>query len=437
MNAVLSTALIRHFRASFAAPQLDSLARLTGFVKRLPRRIRPRNFALGCCLWALQPKPSAGVAAVLFGLLGRTTISKQAVVKRLGQPALCFLQEVLAVLVARTAKLRQMLSPQALAPFGRVLLQDSTTCRLHPSLAPFFPGSANQHDVAQAQLKIQLLYEVVHERFVQFWVTPFRVNDQQAASLPLELLQRGDLLIRDLGYFTMATLQGCRQRGAFFLSRLRLDMTLWEADSHVPLDLLARLKREGRLDLDVRLGAQTQEVVRLVAVPLSEAAANERRRKARANRDRRLNPSAKRLALLGWNILVTNVSREVWTAETVCRVYGLRWRIETVFKSWKSHLYLEALPRASATQVQVLLYARLLVITLLWVWLIPPPCVVGTERPLSLLKLAELFAMLFMALILEAVGDTLPELIRQQSAYHCRYEKRKRLNYLQKIALLS
>jgi hypothetical protein len=97
---------------------------------------------------------------------------------------------------------------------------------LHPSLAEHFAGSANPQAPTQAQLKIQVLYEVLTNRFVQFWVTAFRVNDQRAAPWVLTQLQPGDLLIRDLGYFVLEALRACAERRALFLSRLRLDTML-------------------------------------------------------------------------------------------------------------------------------------------------------------------------------------------------------------------
>ena len=61
---------------------------------------------------------------------------------------------------------------------------------------------------------------------------------------------------------------------------------------------------------------------------------------AKNNRDQRKVPSPQRLALMNWSLFVTNVSAEVWAAPLVARIYRLRWRIELIFKSWKSHLRL-------------------------------------------------------------------------------------------------
>jgi len=92
------------------------------------------------------------------------------------------------------------------------------------------------------------------------------------------------------------------------------------------------------LDVDMCMGAQHKVPVRLVARRLPESVAAERRRKAKNNRDRRCKPNKEALMLLGWEIFITNVSRTIWSIENVCKIYGIRWRIEVIFKSWKNIL---------------------------------------------------------------------------------------------------
>jgi len=60
------------------------------------------------------------------------------------------------------------------------------------------------------------------------------------------------------------------------------------------------------------LAGEEKVRVRLVAEPVSAAVANERRRKARQNRDQRVKPSPDRLFLPGRNVCVflTNVARK-------------------------------------------------------------------------------------------------------------------------------
>lgn len=416
----------------------DQLARQTGFCRRLPRKIALRAFLHGLCLWAAQPVVSLRLAAMFLGLCANTTVSKQAVAKRFTPAAVACLREALALVMARAAQQSARLTPAVFGWFRRVLVQDSTTVALAGHLAAAFPGNANGRGQPLALLKIQCVFDLLAERFVQWRLTSFRVNDPAAAPDILAVAQRGDLVVRDLGYFALAVLRNLRARGAEFVSRLRLGTSVWTLAGE-PFDLAGALRQQGRLDVWVRLGQQESLAVRLVAVPVPEAVANQRRRKLRQDRDRRYPPSRARLWLAGWDIFITSVEAERWSAETVCRVYGVRWRIEIVFKSWKSHFHLEATSAGDAVAVELLIWARLLLVTLLHGWLAMELAGGrGGDGALSLLKLAQWFALCGTVLLLGGLAEGFAERWAVQARYHCPYERRrKRFNFEQKLNMLG
>src|SRR5205807_2210411 len=105
--------------------------------------------------------------------------------------------------------------------------------------------------------------------------------------------------------------------------------------------------------------------VRLVAIPVPEEVANERRRKAKAQ-DRRSRPSAKRLFLMSWSLLLTNVPKSLWPAKVLPVIYRLRWRIEMIFKAWKSHLGLRELNCRTANLLRLSVMSRLLFCVLVY-----------------------------------------------------------------------
>lgn len=377
---------------------------------------------------------------MLVGLLGQVCLSKQALWERISTRAVAFLQAILALVVHRQLTRSHALPPTALEPFARVLIQDSTTIALTPELAAAFPGARNQRGVAHGHLKIQAFYNLRAQRFVHFRLSGFNRNDQAAAPDILALARPGDLVLRDLGYFVLDPLQQLDQRGAFFLSRLRSDSTLYDPDTGRPLDLLRALRRQGRFDAVVLLG-EIRLRVRVVAVPLPPAVVAERRRKARRNRDQRSQPSARHLALLGWGLFVTNVPQTRWSAATVAQVYGLRWRIETIFKAWKSHFQLTTVPRGSATQLEAMIYARLIFVTVF-----AQTCAGASPYressgcsppPLSLLRLASLLGDFFLVLCMEAWGKSWRESFLRQLDYHGRYERRTRSDFVKTLMKLS
>lgn len=421
-------------------PQLLlTLAQQCGFTRRTSRKLTPLLFVQATVLLVSQSTVSLRRWAALIGVLGDVCLAKQSLWERINVRAVAFLQAVLALVLARRLQLPAAARPAALKSFHRVLVQDSTTIQLAPKLAAAFPGSRNQRGARHGQLKIQALYDLLAQRFVSFSLSGFNRNDQAAAYDVVRGVRAGDLVLRDLGYFVIASLQQIAQAGAFFLSRLRLDTGLWDVRTGKPLNLLGQLQRHSQFDGEVLLGA-AKFPVRLVAVKLPEAVAAERRRKARANRDRRCHPTARSLALLGWAIFVTNVPRTAWSSKTVAQVYGLRWRIETIFKTWKSHFRMTEVPRGSAAQLEAMIYARLIFVTLM-----APLCATSPWRqgdptappPLSLLKLAALVADFFLILCLEASHRRISDAWLLQLHYHGRYEHRTRKHFMETLMKLS
>jgi len=419
--------------------QLEEHARQTKFMRRKSKKLTPLLFVQAALLLIGQSVVSLSRWAVLLGVLSSGRLSKQSVWERINHSAVCFLQQILGLVLAQRITSQSHRVWETLQSFGRVLIQDSTTIKLAARLAAFFPGSRNQRGAKHGQLKIQATYDLLTQRFLNFGLSGFNRNDQAAAGDVLSLLQKGDLVLRDLGYFVVESFQQIVQAQAFFLSRLRLDTSLFDPETQKPIHLLGQLKRYGHLDRPVLLGRHKLPA-RLVAIKLPEPVAAERRRKAKQNRDRRCQPNATHLALLGWAIFVTNVTREVLSAKAVAKVYGLRWRIETIFKGWKSHFRITSLPKGSQSQLLAVIYARLIFITVMaqlcegsWqdAWR------AQDQPPRSLLKIAGLLGDFFLSLCLQAWQPRLAEALLLQLDYHGRYERRTRQNFVQVLMKLS
>jgi hypothetical protein len=159
-------------------------------------------------------------------------------------------------------------------------------------------------------------------------------------------------------------LSSLKKEKSFFLSRLKSDVSLFEINGKSPFNLLAAVKKFGSIDVDICIGSTHKLPVRLVAQKLPEDVAAQRRRKAKSNRDRRCKPSKESLMLLGWQIFITNVCRKMWSAQNVCEVYGLRWRIEIIFKSWKSYFHMADVPKANVMRIKAYIYSALIFVTL-------------------------------------------------------------------------
>ena len=439
LSAVASVDLSKKIAEHLPARSCEAWARRTGFQRREPRKISPVLLLRSLGALAFCSRCSLETLACVIGWLGGKPVSKQAVAKRLDGSCVAFLRQALFAVLGSVAKFDREREGGVFERFRRVLIQDSTTLPLPARLAAAFPGSRNQSGKTQALAKIQAVYDLRAERFLTFALTPFTRNDQAASRDILAVARRGDLVLRDLGYFVLSVFARLHRRGIFFLTRLRQDVILLD-EAGRQFDLLRHLRRHRTLDVDLLVGKKERLPLRLVAVPLPRSIADARRRKAKQNRDKRCRPSKKHLELLGWEIFVTNVPSQVWSTEVACQVYGLRWRIETIFKAWKSHFRITDVTTGSAYQIQIVLYARLLAISLFQTFfgLLAEHIHRAHRRSLSLLRLSRFLAEHhWIVAQLTRTSDGL-QLLEQLIAKHCCYTKRRhRSNYAEILRCLS
>jgi hypothetical protein len=433
------TLLLARIDTMLSSERLNSMARQAGCLERC-RKIHPLALIKSLCLVTLQSACSLRMCAILLGMISGKRISKQALWKRINPQCPQFIRAALFHALLNVSKLRDHLENATFASFTRVLIQDSTQIAFPKKLANDFPGAGNQTGRPTATASIQTVYDALAETFVFFKLTPFTQNDQSAAPTIITLARKGDLILRDLGYFGVENLHDIDRKEAYYVTRYRYGTSLF-LPSGEKLDLFKQLHGNSSLDMRVLVGNNTKLPARLVAKQVPERIANERRRKLLNNRDRRRNPTKDQLALMDWEIFLTNVTEEIWDSDTVSSVYGIRWRIEIIFKSWKSHFHFTTLTNGSKAFVECLIYSRLLLITLFHSALYRSLCEQvhhATGKYLSLLKTAQFVAEYYWLLFLAAASPEYATMMLQQIVTHCTYERRRnRLNYHEIMALLS
>ncbi len=395
------------------------------------RKVTALSWCLSLCLASSCKAPSLRMAAHFMGLVSLVSVSKQALHKRLHKGGAKLMEMTLEAALAAKSHCSRPLS--RLGSFNRVLIQDSTSNLLPGSLKESYPGSKN-HWGSSAIMKIQAIYDMVGNRFVEFSLSPFTRNDQAAALDILEFIRKGDLILRDLGYLTLESLKLIGEKQAYFLSRYKNGISLYSLEEGKEIDLGALLRSRRRVDMKVLAGAEARLPLRIIAIPLREEVANRRRQKAKSNRDRRSKPNEKALELLGWQIMLSNCEEEQLPIEMAYDIYAMRWRIETIFKAWKSGLGLDQIAtHTSKEMLDTIIYATLLRITLIHAVLIPWLEERDPSRKVSVCKLMDLISV-----SAALVGDSLEanENLLENLSRHCRYDKRKRDNTLEKWDLL-
>lgn len=211
-------ASVDKFKSMFKFIDLDHLAQVNGFMKRKPKKIYPRHLFFSLLLLVIGEGNSLTNLATKIGLLSHYVISKQAVHKRINAALVKFLSEILSIVIIQSSSLknRPKFNEKLFENFNRVLLQDSTSIKIDPKLADVFPGAQNQARKRNATLKIQAVIDILTEKFTCFNITPFTKNDQSVSKDILDIAQPYDLIIRDLGYFSVPVFKEMDSKNIFF-----------------------------------------------------------------------------------------------------------------------------------------------------------------------------------------------------------------------------
>lgn len=325
------------------------------------------------------------------------------------------------------------LETKLLESFGRVFVEDSTCLKLPANLADYFKGPHSNGKVGKAATaRIQLRTDLKKGTTSNIDLQSYRDNDQKFSGAILADLQANDLVIRDLGYWSLKVFKTIVGMGAYLLTRYLPNTHLFEIDSQQInlINLIRTADKQGKtiIDKQVLVGAKEKVALRLVMIKVPEKVAAERKRKANNNRNKRVNYTQQYMELLGWFILLTNVDLSVWKPEDILKVYGYRWRIETIFKCWKSYFNFEKLfaGKQSLTPARAEITIYLL---LIWITLFFNRLFIYFERAIferknkfiSLMKFADFIIRWFTQLSNSAELENYIDKVY----YYCKYDKRK------------
>jgi hypothetical protein len=182
-------------------------------------------------------------------------------------------------------------------------------------------------------------------------------------------LGKGDLLIRDLGYYAAGRIKEIGEKLAFYVSRLKNDVNVYESkDAEWPVDLAKFIDAhsvKGIADMEVFIG-EDRYPARLIACLMSEEAINKRHRNANEKaKSNGVKLSKRKLRLLKYAIFITNIPTDMLSSIAVMSIYRARWRVELIFKQWKSCLRLHLFKGYRKERFHCLLYGRLIMILLI------------------------------------------------------------------------
>lgn len=302
-------------------------------------------------------------------------MQKQSLDDRFNRYAVTFLKKAVGELLGR--QLGKVDSLMSCDQFDRILIKDSVCFQIDKSLAEFYPGSGGSG--SPANVRIQFEYDLLSGKIVDLSLNAFNDQDAKNSTMTLEVINEGDLVIRDLAYMHIDALKGILKKSADFLCRLQANRRVYQlqGDNVVELDfeqIVGSMVEYGieKIEDKVFLDDTMTMEVRLFIYLLPQAEYEKRIRKANLKaRKKGQQLSREYKARARVNLFITSASQELITLETAWKAYTLRWQIELGFKVWKSLWKIDKVKKVKKERLECYIWSRLFAIVLnlhlLWI----------------------------------------------------------------------
>ena len=407
-----------------------NLAMKTNFMKRKPRKIDPYKFLSIVCTMAVLDTPSFNSIAARYSADYGTLATKQAISKKITTECLEFFMAILALIIKIKVSKSKPITPVMMKGYKRVLVQDSTIIKLPLRLFDSFSGVKNA-DTSVCNGRIQGVFDLVSGTFIEFSIDPYSKNDLIAA--PLLEIRKDDLVLRDRGYLINDEVQRHLDAKADCIYRCKTHTILIDIQTGLEINLCKLLKKKKHIDIEVRLNNKQRTKARLIGMPVSEEIANRRRANAKKN-SKGHNPSKEVLHLMSWTLFITTIPAEKAAPNKILELYSLRWRIEIIFKAWKSHAAFAKIHNVSEHQLRILLTARFIMIVIFTHCVFNPFLSIIRRRYNREVSLLKLFSYLTknmnqLIILLQYASNEKKCASEKMLLKFCTYDKRVRANY--------
>ena len=337
-----STCLSRSF---FTLPDLDAIARKTGLVIRKSAKFSPGGF-----LQSLLGSVVTGMASfnqLADSLKGYTSSSmaRQSLQMRFNARSTAFLITVLHDLMAQ--RFQESAHVLKSGPIRRILIEDASGQVMPKGNADHF-GAHGTRLGPTAGVKIDFAFDLLAGEILSHSLHPATEQDKTIGKDFIAQVRAGDLVLRDMGYFSLAEFLAIAERDAFWLTRLPLGVGVVMAGDGRTLENFLKRSKHRLIDAQAKVGKDGVKC-RLVAVrAASDVAAARRAQRRKTAKESGKKPCPKGLVRDGWHLMLTNLGTEQAGVSQLAAVYRARWAVEIQFRAWKQALNLgKALNRKS------------------------------------------------------------------------------------------
>jgi hypothetical protein len=364
----LSIKLSDNFRRIFNDDLLKLKAKSVGLLRR-DSKFSPIAFLDTLLYSASQTEIcSLGQASTRVQDYNGVSISKQGVDSRFNEKSVEFVKSVFKECLEN--QVNTVIAPNFFSAFSRVLIKDATRFVIPDKLAEHFRGSGSHNGKCKAAVAIQYELDIKNGKSTDLEVTDSIRCDLTDAKETRFDVRPNDLIIRDLGYFSLSVLADFNKLGAFFLSRLNVKCHVFEDEKGSPISFKETYKYMSKnkiplLEINVFAGMKEKLPVRMVVQLVSNDVYEKRIRKIeKQNKADGYKTSDDYKARCRLNIFITNVDPKDLAKEDVYPAYKIRWQIELMFKHWKSTCKIHNFQPMKYERFTCLLFAKLILIVL-------------------------------------------------------------------------
>jgi len=240
----------------FSSAEINQLASDAGFIQRNSGKIDGATF-LSLIVFhkdKLKDQSLNNLCLTAYKEYG-IEIKKQSLHERFNENAVVFLAKVLEQILKKHLQKEQFLA--AVQGFTRILIKDSTCFQVSENTKTVYPGSGGCGSAAA--VRIQFEFDILSGSITMLSLGAYNTQDATDALQTVELINAGELVIRDLAYMHPKAIRKIIEQLAYFIARLHPQYTVYEykGDALKEIDfeeLYAYMKKHGltRLEKDAR-----------------------------------------------------------------------------------------------------------------------------------------------------------------------------------------
>jgi hypothetical protein len=333
--------------------------------------------------------------------------------------------------------------------FNNIYVKDSTKFVLPEEYAQVMPGFGGVSSKSAAC--IQYEYDLKTGSIHDLTITPANRPDTRDAQDTQSNIMPNDLVIRDLGYFSIDVLKKFIDHEAYIISKLNTKTLVYEMhnNQHKLLEfgkLYTWMKTNNvqQIEKEVYIGAKSKLPIRLVIEVVPDDVFAQRMSKVnKYNKRMGFTTSSDYADRARFNLIITNIACKTIPAQAIIALYHVRWQIELVFKIWKSTFGVHKIGKMKYYRWLSILYAKLILIAIYWQTIMPARFYFYKARG-KLLSIDKCFKTLKSATTRlreamkngdQAIQQLFASIIALISEKHWLEKKKNKLNYEQIIYL--